>query len=454
MFDPILDRLDRFGFSAEGEATRRRDFRIVRRLIYLYFILLLVEGVLRKWVLPQLSGPLLIVRDPVVILAYLLALRSGFFPWNAFVVSGLLLGLMSLAGGLLVEGSSVPVALYGFRTDFLQIPFLFLMQRVLGGEDVARLGRWILVATIPVALLMLAQYLSPPTSFINTSANNIGSQLEAIGDRIRPPGPFSFITGVSEFFTLAMAFVMGGLIDHRRYPLQLVVAAGGAMILGTIVSISRLTIACEAIVVLSFFIACLFRPGLAFKFAIGAVFGIFLFLVLGRGGMTADALDVFSQRVELASDFEEQTGQGTSTRVALMFTEPLLFIERMPWLGQGLGTGTNAGAALATGHAATSEGEWGRVVLESGPILGCGFLLWRVLFLLYLGAASFRLCAHGYMMPFLLCGASAYLLLVGQWGRPTTLGFSIFSSGLCLASMAASRRLEAARVAALREAGL
>ena len=39
----------------------------IRRLIWLYFWLLLLEGALRKWVLPQLSNPLLIIRDPVVV---------------------------------------------------------------------------------------------------------------------------------------------------------------------------------------------------------------------------------------------------------------------------------------------------------------------------------------------------------------------------------------------------
>jgi deoxyadenosine/deoxycytidine kinase len=39
----------------------------------LYFGLLLVEGALRKWLLPQLSDPLLVIRDPVVLLIYLQA---------------------------------------------------------------------------------------------------------------------------------------------------------------------------------------------------------------------------------------------------------------------------------------------------------------------------------------------------------------------------------------------
>jgi hypothetical protein len=39
----------------------------IRLLIWVYFWLLLGEGALRKWIFPSLSGPLLIVRDPVLL---------------------------------------------------------------------------------------------------------------------------------------------------------------------------------------------------------------------------------------------------------------------------------------------------------------------------------------------------------------------------------------------------
>ncbi len=51
--------------------------RNIRRLIWLYFWLLLFEGALRKWVAPQLANPLLIIRDPVVLLIYALALQGA-----------------------------------------------------------------------------------------------------------------------------------------------------------------------------------------------------------------------------------------------------------------------------------------------------------------------------------------------------------------------------------------
>ncbi len=439
---------DRFTLPALGHERERllqRDLRHIRRLIYLYFILLIVEGAIRKWILPQLSGPLLIVRDPVVILAYLLALRSRIFPWNIFVASGSLLGVASLVAGLFAPDSTATVDFYGFRTDFLQIPFIFLMARVLRREDLVRLGGWILLVTIPMAILMLVQYLSPSTALINTVPGGVGEQIAAMGEHIRPPGPFSFITGVAEFFSLSTAFVLAATIYRHQYPLLLVLLAIGGLILGTIVSISRLALFSEAIVVFAFCVAALLRPGFIIKIV---VISLFVGLLLGlfiKGGITADALDIFSQRVEAANNFEEQTGTGTLTRVSLMFTEPLLFMEQIPWLGYGLGIGTNAGATLATGHSTTVEGEWARLVMEGGPILGCALILWRIWLLGYLLREAFKLCLDGHVLPLLLWAAAAQLLLIGQWGRPTTLGFCIFSAGLCLTAIALLNRPLSAR---------
>ena len=39
----------------------------IRKLVWIYFILLMIEGALRKWLLKGLSEPLLIIRDPIVI---------------------------------------------------------------------------------------------------------------------------------------------------------------------------------------------------------------------------------------------------------------------------------------------------------------------------------------------------------------------------------------------------
>ena len=134
--------------------------RNIRRLIWLYFWLLIFEGALRKWVVPQLSNPLLVVRDPVLLLAFFLAFRAGIFPANRWVYTLGVIGLLSLALSFVqlwpyFEPFRIAlVSAFGFRANFLHLPLIFLMARVLRMEDVKRFGWWTLVLMVPMALLM------------------------------------------------------------------------------------------------------------------------------------------------------------------------------------------------------------------------------------------------------------------------------------------------------------
>src|SRR5438046_9926235 len=74
----------------------------IRRLIYLYLFLLIIEGALRKWIVPQFSNPLLLVRDPVVLAIYLLAWRAHIFPRNAFLSLLATVGILSWIVSLFV----------------------------------------------------------------------------------------------------------------------------------------------------------------------------------------------------------------------------------------------------------------------------------------------------------------------------------------------------------------
>jgi hypothetical protein len=80
-----------------------------------------------------------------------------------------------------------------------------------------------------------------------------------------------------------------------------------------------------------------------------------------------------------------------------------------------------------------SESEWPRVILESGPVLGVAYLLLRVLIVILLGVSSWRALRED-SLPLLLFGASSLVVISGQFGQPTTLGFACLGGGLCLAA--------------------
>ena len=67
-----------------------KDLSFIKKLIWLYFILLLFEGALRKWFLPGLSQGLLIVRDPIAIWIYYTAYNKGVLSLDNIYIKALL----------------------------------------------------------------------------------------------------------------------------------------------------------------------------------------------------------------------------------------------------------------------------------------------------------------------------------------------------------------------------
>ena len=126
------------------------------------------------------------------------------------------------------------------------------------------------------------------------------------------------------------------------------------------------------------------------------------------------------------------------------FTEGLELLPHAPIGGYGLGIGTNGGAKFLTGSTMflLTESEWGRIILESGPILGLAFVLWRTLLTAKLGLVSYQQLKRGEILPIMLFCAGFVSLLNGQFGQPTNLGFAVFICGLCLAAATENNRAQ------------
>jgi hypothetical protein len=151
-----------------------------------------------------------------------------------------------------------------------------------------------------------------------------------------------------------------------------------------------------------------------------------------------EGFQVLSDRFTSAAEAADTTIlRGTIDRVINDFTEGFKNMGNFPLFGYGLGIGTNVGGRVLVGRPAflLAESEWSRVLGESGPILGLAFLLWRTLFVLQLGRLSFVALRRGNLLPILLFGSGFVVLLNGQLGQPTTLGFAVLLNGLCLAAI-------------------
>ncbi len=432
-----------------------RARRIVRSLIWTYFGLLLIEGALRKWVVPQLSNPLLVVRDPVALGIYFFSLRAGVFPRNAWFVVLLLIGILSSICTFIVLDPYLPpskIALvcgYGVHANFFHLPLIFVMAKVLRLDDVRRFGWWTLVLIIPMTFLMIAQFRASPDALINSTAGGEGEMMTSALGKVRTAGPFSFVIGVVLYFALATAFLMWGVLRKGMYKNWLLMASGMALVIGIAVSGSRSAVASCALVVASLLPVIIFRRDAMNRVGQILLAVVVLGFIVSRTPIFKEGVNVLSTRFsEVAEQTQESVARGIIGRTFSGFSESAYIFTKAPWFGYGLGIGTNAGANILTGHNVflLTEGEWPRILLESGKLLGLAFVVWRVALTFYILVASFRALKAGNLLPLFLFTAGAVSLFWGQFGQPTILGFAVVTLGLALAATRTPEAEEAAAV--------
>ena len=416
--------------TMQAELDRRR----LVLLIQLYLLLLVVEGALRKWFLPSLSDPLLLIRDPVAIVICVLGYRSknlvfdGYMRWLALLLAGFVaIGALQLINGI---GGSPLVIGYGLRTYLLHLPVAFVMARVLNREDLRGILMMVLWAALPMAILMAIQFNSSPRSWVNLGVAGHRGQIFAAPGRIRPAGTFSFVNGPIGFFGIALAALIAGSVERGlSWPLR--IAGWVGISLAAAVSGSRSFLAAITGVMLVGVAG--WARGRSSKLGKGLVVSAFTALVAVN---VLGSFDTVREGAEVIQSRLDQWGNGgLGRRLKYDYDTVLWAIVDSPMLGVGLGAGTNAGAAIqGVKGFRWGEGEWPRVIFEAGPILGLFYLIWRVWITLAVGRAALRVSGSGVLLPLLLWGACASSLLSGQWGQTSIQGFGVFTLGLTLAA--------------------
>lgn len=416
--------------SAKAEADGLKQ---VKLLIWSYFWLLIFEGALRKWVLPSMANPLLVVRDPVLLAIFALGFARNLFPTNLLVlVTGVLAAITTLISVATTEGNMI-ITLFGLRTNFLHLPLIFLLPRVFNRTDVERVGRWLLLLSFPMALLVIGQFRGGPDSWLNVGVGgNINGQIDVGFDKIRPPGTFSFNTGLYSYLGLTIAFLLN-ILMLKEHPLRkLALGAMPAVAVMAALSGSRSTLGIICIILVGVLFICVYRP----RFFGRSLQG---FLVIGAAYLILSAWSEFRTGLMVHETRFTSSGglmDGLLLRILGDLEAPFKAAQRTTFWGLGLGMGTNFASGVLYGERLflIAEGEWDRVVCESGPLLGFAYIGLRISLILAVLGKAFRALRDNDPLPFLILLSVAPSMLNGQFGVPTTLGFAVFGAGLALAA--------------------
>lgn len=408
-------------------------------LLILFAALILLEGVLRKWVFPAIQQPLVFIREPALLLIYAFYIRDyGIRRWWGlpYVIFAGGVILLALAQAIYWQ-FPVLVPFLGVRFYILYIPLAFIMAEVLTYRQMGRMLRFLLWVSIPVGVLVFLQFSLPVAHPINKgTSDEIEGRFVVVADIVRPYGPFTFSAAQAHFAALMLALLAICIEARRdyRFPVWLLAGAGFAILTMGALSGGRTFFGFAILVVAAYLLAGLttsrIMAGIKRLFLVGLLVTAFLvtFIVIFPQSYAA-----MMERQETAVSHEGST----LARVIRGFADVAEPLTEAPLFGYGLGSGTNAARLVrgADNGFILGETEWIRMVNELGPMIGYPVLVLRVLLVLWLGKIAFvanRHTADGSAM--ILFGFSGYLLLAGQVTlQNQLLAICWFSVGLLMA---------------------
>ncbi len=399
--------------------------------------MLILEGAFRRWLLPGLSDLLLLARDPICVAALMLGsslfFRSGWAKAFAFV------GILGAFFAVSVGHGNLFVAIYGLRIYLLHFPLIFLFPAVFDRADVWKFAKAFLLVAIPMTVLMGFQHYLPQTHWVNVGPGGVDSAGfgGALG-RFRPPGTFSFITGPSMFYPLCAALLAAMFLGGYRPMPKWIWASAAALAMALPLSISRTVGFAYLLVGAATLASGALSPRLMGRVLVVSLVVALVGFGVSRTETFQDSMKAFEDRWEGANDYEgDAAGAAGAVRkrtVGYVLDDIQRAFERAPIFGVGLGSGTSGGAKMLAGKRGLNfgEGEWGIMLFEFGHLLGFVIIALRFALALRLCGYSITGARNGNVAALPLALLASSWLVFGVSGQPTSLGFIVMGTGLCL----------------------
>lgn len=352
--------------------------------VWAYLLLFIFEGALRKWIAPGLSTPLLMARTPIVIYMFFIAYRHNWID-NPYAKGLMVLSIICFFTALLFGHHNLFIAAFGWHNYFLHFPFIVIAAKILNREDVIKMGKWILYISVPMTLLIIEQFYSPQTAWVNVGVGGEGSS--GFGGAMgyyRPSGTFAFTSGYTAFESLVCAFLIFFFMDNSNLPKPLKIkkiylyAIAFCYILCLPYSMSR-SMVFNTVIIFAFVLLCSTRNMKSLKKIIIAsiALSVVAYVVL-KSGYLGDSMAAISERFDQAGQVEGGLEGTFWDRYIGGFFNSLLM--NVPVFGYGLGIGTNVGAKFINGDMFTifnAESGFGMTIGETGLFLGLFFIYFR-----------------------------------------------------------------------------
>lgn len=371
-----------------------------RKAIKSVLIILVLEGALRRWIIPQASDFVYFLKDIVFLgacfgffssckeklkLSYLRKLQN-------FQIAFLLI----LGGWFLFQtfnpklGSPV-LGLFGVKFYLFYCPLVWMTPYVFKDkEEFIQYLRKYLLLIIPICFLGVVQFFSPANSPLNTYlASEVGEDLGTAtfsgSENVRITGTFSYIAGLATFLTYCFGILLP-LIESGAINQSLIISAVEIILIisNTFMNGSRTILVSMIIWLGGYFVLQNPKNIVSFTQKVTPV------VIVGLIALTVFPSATRFLQPALSSFESRLTGNDDlSGRTNTIFTQPLELTQFTGLDGYGVGAAHPAVTSLQVklnfppseplpnyksgSHTERIEAEPGKVLLEIGPI---GFLLW------------------------------------------------------------------------------
>jgi hypothetical protein len=360
-------------------------FRNWRQSVKAVFFILVIEGALRKWILPQASDTIYFLKDFVLLAAYLryyvFSDQNARFPILNTPINIL---IFVTAGWCLFQGfnpklGSLPAGLIGLRSYLFYIPLIWMTPSLFDSEkDLYKFLRSHLLLAIPVGILGIVQFFSPAISPINQYAPGVPVQVATFGfagsSTVRIAGTFSYINSYQGYLSACFALLLPLLfVKQPQLWKTLTLIEVFLIVLNSLMTGSRTPVLAAALLAFTYWLIRTIRQPDATFLWLGRLSPFLAIAITAALIGFQPVVEAFWMRATFNTDLGE--------RVALAISNPFSLMQYTALDGYGAGA-THPGTAALRNALNLPPGailpielepEIPRVALEIGPI---GLILW------------------------------------------------------------------------------
>lgn len=373
----------------------RKKNNIIFQLLIFSLIWIIIDGVFRKWIFPELSSQIFAIKYILFGVTYLLFfLRTNFYipKINHFYQLSIVLLIIWCFTFLFHSAfpTSILVKIFGLINYLFFIPLLLVIPYYF--NSIARFEgmiKFLGYLSIPIFILGVMQYFLPVDHILNYLPNE-DQKFNKVAEFTRSLSIFSFV----KIYNVYLLFVLTTFTVYIFYLLNkgksswfyiLLLAFG---ILSLFMTGSRLPLAITTIFTLIIFVFIFLQITTLRKSILAtSILGICLsFMAYNFSNTMETAVDAFFKRAELVETIAERGIKSSSVKDRTIDRLTIFkYAEQAGYTGFGIGT-TYQGTGIVLLNYRTDmpfEEEGERIVLEIGVIGGVLMILLRLTIFLY-----------------------------------------------------------------------